>query len=100
MTFSPEVVIIAGAQDVVANRLRLALEQKGRRVSQLDGPSAARIFTIYVRDGKGTVTPDIPLFVRASAWWREAPSADPDENFLRAEAYATFWAATALSAAP
>jgi len=37
------------------------------------------------------------MFVRSSAWWYDFASADADERFLRAEAYANFWAATALS---
>jgi hypothetical protein len=45
------------------------------------------------------VTPSPPMFLRASAWWYDIASADADQRFLRAEAYAAFWAAAALSKA-
>jgi hypothetical protein len=99
MGLAADVLIVAGPEDRVANRLQSDLEQIGRRVVMLDGPSAARLFTIRVRRDEVTVAPSPPMFVRASAWWYDGSSADADERFLRAEAYATFWAATALSAA-
>jgi hypothetical protein len=37
------------------------------------------------------------MFVRASAWWHAEPLHNSDARFLHAEAYATFWAAAALS---
>jgi hypothetical protein len=95
-----DVLIVAGLDDGVALRLRQALEKRGRRVSHHDGPSAARLFTLRVAAGTRKVTPSSPMFVRASAWWHEPRSESSDERFLRAEAYATFWAAAALSPAP
>jgi hypothetical protein len=99
MGLATDVLIVAGPEDRVANRLQRDLEQIGRRVAVLDGPSAARLFTIRVRRDEVTVTPAPPMFVRASAWWYDFAAAGADERFLRAEAYATFWAATALSKA-
>jgi hypothetical protein len=99
MALAPDILIVAGQQDRVAARLRRDLEQINRRVSVLDGPSAARLFTIRVRPDAVVVAPSLPIFVRASAWWYDFASADADERFLRAEAYATFWAAAALSQA-
>jgi hypothetical protein len=94
-----DVLIVAGHQDRVAGRLRSDLEKIGRRVSMLDGPAAARLFTIRVQDDGVRVEPSPAMFVRASAWWHDRASTDADEQFLRAEAYATFWAATVLSKA-
>ena len=99
MGFAADVLIVAGKEDRVADRLRQELEGIGRRVAVLDGPSAARLFTIRVQPDGATVTPLPPMFVRASAWWYDDRSADADERFLRAEAYAAFWAAAALSKA-
>jgi hypothetical protein len=99
MALAADVLIVAGQRDRVADRLRYDLETIGRQVVSLDGPSAARLFTIRVRDDGVRVEPSPAMFVRASAWWYDRASADADEQFLRAEAYATFWAATALSKA-
>jgi hypothetical protein len=99
MGFVADVLIVAGREDAVADRLRRDLERIGRRAAVLDGPSAARLFTIRVRPDGATVKPSRPMFVRASAWWYNDSSADADERFLRAEAYAAFWAAAALSEA-
>jgi hypothetical protein len=100
MGLGADVLVVAGQQDQVANRLRRDLEKAGRRVALLDGRTAARLFTIRVRPDGPIVTPTLPIFVRASAWWYDPHSADADEQFLRAEAHATFWAATALSRTP
>ena len=97
MGFVADVLIVAGREDAVADRLLRDLERIGRRVAVLNGPSAARLFTIRVRPEGATVAPSPPMFVRASAWWYSDSSADADERFLRAEAYAAFWAAAALS---
>jgi hypothetical protein len=97
MAFAAGVLIVAGKKDRVADRLRRDLERIGRRAEILDGPSAARLFTIRVQPSGATVKPSPPMFVRASAWWYNDSSADADERFLRAEAYAAFWAAAALS---
>jgi hypothetical protein len=99
MGFAADVLIVAGKEDTVADRLRRDLERIGRRAEVLDGPAAGRLFTILVQPGGATVTPSPPMFVRASAWWYDDSSADMDERFLRAEAYAAFWAAAALSKA-
>jgi hypothetical protein len=95
-----DVLIVAREDDSVALRLRQALEKRGRRVSHHDGPTAARLFTIRVASGATSVVPSLPMFVRASAWWHKPQSESADERFLRAEAYATFWSAAALSKVP
>lgn len=99
MRLTADVLIVAGQEDRVADRLRRDLERIGRRVVVLDGPSAARLFTVRVRRDEVTVAPSPPMFVRASAWWYDFASANADARFLRGEAYATFWAATAMSKA-
>jgi hypothetical protein len=99
MGFAADVLIVAGKEDRVADRLRQDLEKIGRRAEILDGPSAARLFTIRVQANGATVTPSLPMFIRSSAWWYDDSTADADERFLRAEAYAAFWAAAALSKA-
>jgi hypothetical protein len=40
------------------------------------------------------------MLVRSSAWWYENANLNADQLFLRAESYAAFWAAAALSSAP
>jgi hypothetical protein len=100
MDFSDDILIIARQDDGIAIRLRQALERRRHRVSHLDGPSAAHLFTIRVESNSTSVAPPVPIFVRASAWWYDQAPQDPDYGFLRAEEYATFWAATALSRAP
>ncbi len=92
-----EVLIVAHHDDGVARQLRQALENRGGRVHCFDGPSAARLFTIRLGSDSISVAPCLPMFVRSSAWWYQEPAEDADEQFLRAEAYATFWAAAALS---
>ncbi len=100
MGLGTEILIVAGREDRVADRLRRDLAKSGRRSRSIDGPGAARLFTIRVQPDKVTVTPTPPVFARASAWWYDDDAADADERFLRAEAYAAFWAAAALSGAP
>jgi hypothetical protein len=95
-----DILIVAREDDRVAIRLRRALEERSRRVIQLDGPSAARIFTIRVQSDSTIVAPSVPMFIRASAWWSDVAPETPDDRFLRAEEYATFWAAAALCDAP
>jgi hypothetical protein len=99
MALAADVLIVAGQRDRVADRLRRDLEKIGRQVAWLDGPSAARLFTIRVRTDAVTVVPSPAMFVRGSAWWHDRGSSDADGQFLRAEAYATFWAASVLSKA-
>jgi hypothetical protein len=100
MEFSADVLIVAREDDSVAMRLRRALEKKRLCVSQVDGPAAARIFTIRAQSDSTSVVPSLPMFVRASAWWQDETSHDPDERFLRLEEYATFWAAASIVRAP
>jgi hypothetical protein len=95
----PDVLIVAGSDDELARQLYEALGRRGRHCAFLDGPSAARLFTIRVAKSGVQVSPDIPLFVRESAWPRNKGVSD-DERFLRWEAYATFWAAAALCKSP
>jgi hypothetical protein len=95
-----DVLIVSLETDGVAARLQRALEGKGRRVARLDGPAAARLFTVRVGPDSTSVVPSVPMFIRASAWWCNTPEESPDIRFLRAEAYATFWAAAAVSRAP
>jgi len=59
------VLIVARADDAIACRLRSALENRGWRVEWLDGPVAARRFTIRVGPEATVVTPETPIFVRA-----------------------------------
>jgi hypothetical protein len=95
-----DVLIVAREDDGVAQRLHQALETRGRRVCRVDGPAAARMFTVRVHAGGNSVSPTVPMFVRASAWWQNIETEDSDERFLRAEAHATFWAAASLCEAP
>jgi hypothetical protein len=96
---NPEVLVVAGPDDQLARHLHEAASSRGLRCAHLDGPSAARMFTITVDEDGARVWPDIPLFVRASAWHDDG-GASSDERFLRNEAYATFWAAAALCKSP
>jgi hypothetical protein len=96
---TPEALIVASPNDKLACRLHAALDRRSRRVSLIDGPSAARLFTIKVDEDGAVVSPDIPLFMRASAWFG-AEAASEDERFSRQEAFATLWAAAALCSAP
>jgi len=91
-----QVLIVAHQNDAVAFRLRQELECRGAMVHYYNGPSAARLFTIHVGSHSTSVAPSLPMFVRPSAWCQQ-PADHADEQFLRAEAYATFWAAAALS---
>jgi hypothetical protein len=95
----PDVILIAGQNDGVAIRLRQALERRGRRITQLDGPGAGRFFTLRGGPEGTTVAPQLPVFIRPSAWWQVETADSADARFLRSECYAAYWAATALSAA-
>lgn len=97
---SSNILIVAGPDDGTAIRLREALELKGRRVVHLDGPGASRLFTVRVGRDATSVEPALPMFVRASAWYYNDGAAEADERFQRAESYASFWAAAALSPSP
>lgn len=94
------VAIVASAQDQVAAGLACALEQRGSPVLYLDGPAAARLFTIRIMGSSADVRPSLPMFIRPSAWWwRGEEPATSDERFLFGEQYAAVWAAAALSSA-
>ncbi len=92
-------MLIARGDDGVAIRLREALEARGRRTAFIDGPAAGRFFTLRGGVRGATVAPQIPLFVRPSAWWRVEAADSADAKFLRNESFAAFWAATSLSSA-
>lgn len=100
MSVGPDVLVVADTRDDFACRLQSRLTSRGRICELLDGPSAARRFTIAVNHSDTQVLPDIPMFVRASAWWHQWGQTNPsaDERFLRAEAFSTLWAAAAMSA--
>jgi hypothetical protein len=98
---APDVLIVAANNDRVAIRLGEDLRARGRRVSHLDGMSAARLFTIRVGSDSTSVTPAIPMFVRASCWWSEnGHEQTADERFLRSEAQSAFRAVMSLLSAP
>jgi len=95
-----DVLIIAHRADGVARRLEAALAARGRTASWLDGPAAARLFTIRVTAEGNVVTPELPIFIRPTQWWDGKSEATPDSRFLRNECHATFWAAAALASRP
>jgi hypothetical protein len=92
-----DVLIISRPEDPVSRRLETALTARGHSATWLDGPAAARLFTIRVTDAGSQVVPEVPMFVRPVSWWDGDAEADPDARFLRNECFATFWAAAALS---
>jgi len=98
--YGSDVLIVAGSDDLVANRV--ADDLQARRVSTewLDGPTAALRFTVEMTGSAVAVDPVVPMFIRPSAWWARVPSDDVDAVFLRSEQYATLWAAAALTTAP
>lgn len=93
------VVILASGHDRVARRLAAALELRGHDALLLDGQSASRLFTIRVA-GHAEVSPELPLFIRPSAWWSDQPRTEPDERFAVAESYSAIWSVAALSSRP
>lgn len=98
---APKVLIVAAADDTVAVKLSAALVRNGQSVCHLDGPAAARSLTIRSEGHPSCVSPELPLFIRPSAWWFEPELAhDADARFLADESYATLWAAAALTRAP
>jgi hypothetical protein len=94
-----KILIVADDNDQVATRLGIALEKRERSILRLEGPSAARIFTLRGLPRASVVSPNLPMFIRPSAWMHTRSAKNSDEHFLREEAYATFWAAAALSSA-
>jgi hypothetical protein len=92
-----EVVIVASVRDTIAVRVARAVERTGRGVIFLDGPAAARMFTIRVDNAATEVIPALPIFVRHSAWWFSWESANLDERFSSGENYSAVWAAASLS---
>ena len=95
-----DVLLIARQDDEVAHELCGLLKKRGKVALILDGVSAARLFTVRSHGAVVTVSPQVPLFLRPSAWWTDTVVVDDDERFLRTESYSTLWAAAALSAAP
>jgi hypothetical protein len=95
-----DVLIISRPEDDVSRRLETALAARGHRATWLDGPGAARLFTIRVTATGDQVVPDLPMFVRPVPWWDGGTEATPDARFLRNECFATFWAAAALCGRP
>jgi hypothetical protein len=95
----PDVILIARRDDGVAVRLREALEARGRRAMQLDGPAAGRFFTLRGGAAGTAVEPQVPVFIRPSAWWHVDTEDSADARFLRGESFAAYWAATVLSTA-
>jgi hypothetical protein len=91
-----DVLIVGHREDAVARRLEAALAARGHNAAWLDGPAAARLFTIRVIAVGNQVAPDMPMFVRPVPWWDTDAQASPDARFLRNECYAAFWAAAAL----
>jgi hypothetical protein len=94
------ILIVARSGDGVAEKVKVALQARGRRVILTDASEAAHIFTIRRSDDSIAVTPRIPMFIRASAWWVDPAEMDSDARFLAEERYATLWAAAALTNAP
>ena len=95
-----DVLLISRPEDSVTRRLGTALTARGHRATWLDGPEAARLFTIRVTAAGDQVMPDLPMFVRPVPWWDGDTEAEPDTRFLRNECFATFWAAAALCGRP
>jgi hypothetical protein len=95
-----DVLIISRPEDGVSRRLETALTARGHSATWLDGPGAARLFTIRVTAAGDQVVPDLPMFVRPVPWWDGDTEGEPDARFLRNECFATFWAAAALCGRP
>jgi hypothetical protein len=90
----PDVLVVAGAEDAFALEIKAEIARCGRSVAMLDGPSAARLFTIRVKSAGTQVSPVMPMFMRTSAWSSGFGEADDaDRRFLTEEAFATLWAA-------
>jgi hypothetical protein len=90
------IVVLASTEDRLATRVARAVEDRGRTALYLDGPAAARLFTVKVDGAAGKVTPELPMFVRNSAWWRSKAPTSADERFIVGENYSMVWAVTAL----
>ena len=95
-----DVLIISRPEDGVSRRVETALTARGHSATWLDGPGAARLFTIRVTAAGDQVVPDLPMFVRPVPWWDGDTEGEPDARFLRNECFATFWAAAALCGRP
>ena len=95
-----DVLLISRPEDGVTRGLETALTARGHSATWLDGPGAARLFTIRVTAAGDQVVPDLPMFVRPVTWWDTDTEAEPDARFLRNECFATFWAAAALCGRP
>jgi hypothetical protein len=96
----PEVLIVAGNEDLLAVDVRDEIVRQGKAVSMLDGPSAARLFTIRQSAGESEIFPVVPMLLRSSAWYSAFTEAqDDDARFSIDEAFATLWAVAALTPA-
>ena len=95
-----DVLIVGRPGDAVARRLERALTARGHTATWLDGPTAARLFTIRVTAAGNQVEPDLPIFIRPMPWWGADAEATADARFLRNECHATFQAAAALCRRP
>jgi hypothetical protein len=95
-----DVLVISSLHDIVACRLRSALEERHCKVLQLDGSAAARLFTLRLDQCISSVAPSVAMFIRPSAWQPNLTERNADERFLHAEAYATIWAAATLCKEP
>lgn len=95
-----DVLLISRPEDSVTRGLNTALIARGHSATWLDGPGAARLFTIRVTAVGDQVVPDLPMFIRPVPWWDRSTEAEPDALFLRNECFATFWAAAALCERP
>jgi hypothetical protein len=91
--------VIAGAHDDVANLVTAKLAENGVVAELIDGPVAARRFTLLTIGTEIRVTPSVLMFYRNSAWYstREFRVANSDAAFSRDECYATIWAAAYAS---
>ena len=87
--------VIASADDTVAALIAAEFTKRGVFAEWIDGPAAARRFTLSTSAAGVRVTPLVPIFYRNSAWY-SVPTvdvADSDAAFLRDECYAAIWAA-------
>ena len=92
-------LLVAGERDHLATSLLAGLSNRRISSSLLDGLSAARKFTIKREGSTVFIEPDCAIFLRQSAWDNALVVQDSDERFLRAEAFATVWAAATLTQA-
>ncbi|MET8155851.1 hypothetical protein ABZT47_05720 [Sphaerisporangium sp. NPDC005289] len=97
-TADPELIIVADPEDEVAIEVAEFVTESGHEARVLDVFDAAQMFTVSVRDGVATVTPECPLVLRL-------PPPPPlrvsfDAEFQYGECLAQLWAVAALTPAP